>query len=84
MRNRFLVGAGDTYSVDDTGGTLTHAHTYTDFGHSHAIPAGALITANPGGAADTSTDTPTGTFDPSSSLPPYHSLVLVMYDGRPI
>lgn len=40
LRNRFVVGAGDTYSVDDTGGSadavvVSHTHTITDPGHTH-------------------------------------------------
>ena len=46
LRNRFVVGAGDTYSVDATGGSAdatipTHTHSATssvsDSGHAHAI-----------------------------------------------
>lgn len=42
LRNRFVVGAGDTYSVDGTGGSAdatlvshTHTATVTDPGHTH-------------------------------------------------
>jgi len=43
LRNRFVVGAGDTYSVDDTGGSadavvVSHTHTVTDPGHNHTVP----------------------------------------------
>jgi len=46
LRNRFIVGAGDTYSVNQTGGSadaivVTHTHTatsvVTDPGHTHSI-----------------------------------------------
>jgi hypothetical protein len=46
LRNRFIVGAGDTYSVNQTGGTadaivVTHNHTatsvVTDPGHNHTF-----------------------------------------------
>lgn len=46
LRNRFIVGAGDTYSVNQTGGSadaivVTHTHTatsvVTDAGHKHFI-----------------------------------------------
>lgn len=29
LRNRFIVGAGATYAVGATGGSLTHNHSYT-------------------------------------------------------
>jgi hypothetical protein len=48
LRNRFVVGAGSTYSVDATGGSAdaivvshTHSATVTDPGHTHAYRTGA-------------------------------------------
>jgi hypothetical protein len=45
LRNRFIVGAGSTYSVAGTGGSAdaivvshTHTATVTDPGHKHTIP----------------------------------------------
>lgn len=47
LRNRFIVGAGSTYSVGGTGGSadaivVSHTHTatsvVTDPGHSHTVP----------------------------------------------
>lgn len=43
LRNRFVVGAGDTYAVDDTGGSadavvVSHTHTIDDPGHRHSVP----------------------------------------------
>ena len=40
LRDRFVVGAGTTYAVGDTGGSknstlIAHTHTITDNGHSH-------------------------------------------------
>jgi microcystin-dependent protein len=40
LRNRFVVGAGSTYSVGGTGGSadaivVSHTHSITDSGHSH-------------------------------------------------
>ena len=40
LRNRFVIGAGDTFSVDATGGSanavvVEHTHTLTDPGHTH-------------------------------------------------
>lgn len=33
LKNRFLVGAGDTYAVNATGGATTHTHTLSASGH---------------------------------------------------
>jgi len=45
LQNRFVVGAGNTYNVDDTGGSAdavvvshTHTATSTDSGHTHTVP----------------------------------------------
>jgi len=42
LRDRFVVGAGSTYSVGNTGGskdaiTVSHTHSVTDPGHQHSI-----------------------------------------------
>ena len=42
LRNSFIVGAGDTYAVNATGGsadaiTVSHTHSVTDPGHFHGI-----------------------------------------------
>ena len=47
LRNRFIVGAGSTYSVNQTGGSAdaivvshTHTATVTDPGHNHTVTVG--------------------------------------------
>jgi hypothetical protein len=42
LRNRFVVGAGSTYAVGNTGGsadaiTVSHTHSINDSGHSHDV-----------------------------------------------
>lgn len=75
LRNRFIVGAGDTYAVNDTGGSadaivVTHTHTatstsvVTDPGHKHT--AGQSVSSGPvggfySGAAEGSTNFETTT-----------------------
>jgi hypothetical protein len=53
LRNRFIVGAGSTYSVDATGGSadaivVSHTHTatsvVTDPGHNHTVDTGGTGT----------------------------------------
>lgn len=78
LRNRFLVGAGDTYAVDAVGGSVNHNHTFTSDGHSHTLLAGTIITAGVLISDDTDVKTDTGTTDNGSSLPPYHSLAYIM------
>jgi len=67
LRNRFIVGAGSTYSVGGNGGsadaiTVTHTHTatsvVTDPTHFHTTPSGAgAAFGQPGGAAAASAST---------------------------
>jgi len=43
LRDRFIVGAGNSYSVNATGGTadaivVSHTHSLTDPGHTHPMP----------------------------------------------
>lgn len=78
LRDRFIVGSGLTYDPADTGGSLTHIHTFTGDGHTHAIGAGSRIQSGIG-RDDTSLSTPTtGTTDPTNHLPPYYALAYIM------
>lgn len=45
MRNFTIVGAGDTYAVGASGGSLTHTHIVNQPSHDHDLPAGADIAA---------------------------------------
>ena len=82
LRNMFIVGAGDTYSVGDTGGQLLHTHNFTSDDHSHTIPPGISITSGAAFNSTTAVQQAIGTTDSFSILPGHHTLVLVMYDGR--
>lgn len=84
LRDKFIVGAGDTYSVDDTGGQLMHAHDFTSNIHTHTLPVFELISDGTDYSWLLATRQVIGTTDSFSSLPGHHTLVLVMYDGRPI
>jgi len=72
LRDRFIVGAGNTYAVNATGGSadaivVSHTHTasVTDSGHSHTLKGVAGNTA-PGGALNLAIDNG-GTFVPFTS-----------------
>lgn len=54
LRNRFVVGAGSSYSVNQTGGSadaivVSHTHTatsvVTDPGHTHSVPSGGSVSS---------------------------------------
>ena len=56
LRNRFVIGAGDTFAVDATGGSanavvVEHTHTLTDPGHTHSYSRAESIVQ---GSAETS------------------------------
>ena len=78
LRNRFIVGAGDTYAVDATGGSNTHNHDLTTDGHFHTLGAGPLLGsgANFDNVTDIKTDT--ATTDTKSNLPQYYALAFIM------
>jgi hypothetical protein len=70
LRDRFVVGAGSTYSVAATGGTadaivVTHTHTatVTDPGHLHIYNRGGTDTVSGGGI----------TIQTNSALPPQNT-----------
>ena len=78
LRNRFVVGAGDTYSVDDSGGNVNHNHSFTSDGHAHFLPIAAFIQSGTGFDRDTSSNFDTGTTNNASTLPPYYALAYIM------
>lgn len=81
LRDRFLQGAGSTYAVDDTAGSVSHTHDFTSSSHLHSTIAGAVF--EPGGDknSDTTLVPITGTSDAADNLPLYYSLAYIMYTG---
>lgn len=79
LRNRFVVGAGDTYAVDATGGSINHQHTGTTDGHTHIIDAGAMIDAGAGPMGnETVSSNDTFTTANADGRPPYYALAYIM------
>jgi len=78
LQDRFLVGAGDTYNPDNTGGAVNHNHDFTGDGHSHTFGGGVGIAGGIDVSSNTSADPAAGTTDNGSSLPPYHALAHIM------
>lgn len=78
LRNRFIVGSGDTYAVDDTGGNINHNHDFTGDGHFHTLEGGTNFNAGANINQNTSTDPAAGTTDNENGLPPYYSLAYIM------
>lgn len=88
LRNRFLVGAGDTYGVGATGGALQHNHPVTVDAAATGLTIGTT-TANVNGDGDppaaltsATPNDPTHIHTASTSnaghLPPYFALAFIM------
>lgn len=78
LRNKFIVGAGNTYAVDAVGGNVNHNHDFTGDGHQHQIVGGVEIAAGAGYSDLTGFTAATGTTDNGNGLPPYHALCYIM------
>lgn len=78
LRNNFVIGAGGSHAVDDTGGSINHTHGFTSDGHAHSIGAGADLQSGFNFAAGTDSSVDTGTTDPSNGLPPLYALAYIM------
>lgn len=78
LRNRFVVGAGDSYGVDDTGGNLTHRHFTTTAGHTHTLGIGDAIAAGADYSKTTDLMNDYGFSDYINHLPPYYALCYIM------
>ncbi len=81
LRNRFIVGAGDTYTVDDQGGATPHDHPFTGDGHDHQYIGGFEILDGANLNNVTNTTQITGTTDTDPGLPKYYALAYIMYTG---
>lgn len=78
LRNKFVVGAGDTYNLGDTGGSVNHNHTFTSDSHFHIIAPGDEISTGLDYENVTDSKVVTGTTNNGSSLPPYYALAYIM------
>lgn len=78
LRNKFVVGAGNTYAVGATGGNLVHDHGFSGDGHTHDHPIGAGLASGEAYSLTTASNAAVGFTEESSSLPPYHSLCYIM------
>ena len=84
MRDKFVIGAGSTYNLNDAGGDMSHIHTFTGNGHTHD-PTGLTDVQSGGGAfgydsglgSPTSSNAAVGTSDTPDSPPPYYALFFI-------
>lgn len=81
MRDKFILAAGGSAAVDDTGGTLTHDHAIAIQNHDHTIPGGANIQGGAGADFATGFAGPGGTTDPAANVAEFYSLAYIMFIG---
>ena len=78
LRNKFVVGAGDSYNPADAGGSATHNHPFTGDGHFHDAEVFEDVGGGHDFATRSSTESITGTTDNGSTLAPYYSIAYIM------
>lgn len=81
LRDKFIVGSGDTYGVGAVGGFVSHQHLGTTDGHTHTSSG----PNNADGAGTTlpqiNSNTDNFITDNADSRPPYYSLAFIMETG---
>lgn len=75
LRDKFIVGAGNGFNVDDVGGVAVHNHPYTGNGHYHAIAVGLDLGSGEDKDFIAGFGAATGTTDNGSTLAPYYALI---------
>lgn len=78
LRDRFIVGSGPTYPVNDTGGSPDHEHNFTSDGHNHTLDAGDDIKTGFGKDEITSQTQLTGTTFAENNEPLYYASAYIM------
>ncbi len=78
LRNRFVVGAGDTYNPGITSGAINHDHDFVGDGHTHDIVGGLGLLSGPDFAPTTDEGEIGGITDNQNGLPPYYALAYIM------
>ena len=82
LRNKFIVGAGDSYVPAAGGGSINHTHPFTGDGHDHTIPIELGIDIGVSIDGVLSSENITGITDNADKRPPYYSLAYIMYAGK--
>ena len=78
LRNRFLVGAGDTFNPGGTGGATTHTHDFTANTHTHSHAPGSGLASGVNFTPNASDVASAGTTDTKDGRPPYYALAYIM------
>lgn len=76
--DRFSLGSGDIYPVDDTGGITSHRHFLTTDGHDHTVVGPLLFDEGLSYDKDLSIEQMTADSSLNSHLSPYYGLLPIM------
>jgi len=82
LRDKFIVGAGNSYNPNDIGGAIAHNHNLVFDSHAHFLSPTGTLNSGTGGFFITSQEVPTGQSDNANINSPYYALCYIMYDGR--
>jgi hypothetical protein len=78
LRDRFIIGAGSTYTPADAGGTLEHTHAATMGATPTSLPIGTQVQTGSGLSKSTSAHTHNFNVPNTNHLPPYYALAYIM------
>lgn len=79
LRDKFIVGAGHDFAVNDSGGSTTHSHTFTSDSHDHDILTGGTdVSSGTGFEEDTTSEVAEGTALAATSMPAFYALAFLM------
>lgn len=78
LRNKFIVGAGDTYAVADGGGDVSHSHSLTSDGHTHSLGGAPIIGSGANFDNVSSENTDNAITNSKPNFPPYYAIAYIM------
>lgn len=81
LRNKFIIGAGLTFSVGNEGGFQTHLHDFSGTGHIHVMAGGSDINDRFEKVDEVDSAIINGTTDATDNRPKYYALAYIQYKG---
>jgi len=78
LTDKFVVGAGNTYAPEETGGANTHQHTTIGHSHEFSLGGGEGIQTGSGYSDAEATESAEVYVNYKSHLPPYYALCYIM------
>lgn len=78
LRDKFVVGSGAAYAIDDAAARTPHGHAFTGDGHTHQYIGGGDIDTGANLSDTTISTAITGTTDDSDPIQKYYALAYIM------